>query len=193
MRQLIWEQRYIEIHHKLNRMPREKLGFDLSLRFFIYLWHEKIAFWSEMESIPLYENKKRFAKIKNSCTFANRKCMLCNNIDIGLINTFLMEKTRGSLMRKYKEMEANMNEISELYHETNGDEITEENLFDYLLLHPSGYIDEDNAIMNSAIAEKYYRMGYVTKGVDGHLKQQYRLTSFGLNQIEFAMSLSLLS
>ena len=83
--------------------------------------------------------------------------------------------------------------IDALYYAANDDEITEERLFDYLLLHPIGYIEENNTIMNSAIAEKYYRMGYITKGVDGDFKQQYRLTSFGLSQIELAMSLLLLS
>lgn len=104
-----------------------------------------------------------------------------------------MENRKNGLRRKFEEMEANMKIITDLYYAANGDEVTEERLFDYLLLHPSGYIEEDNAIMNSAIAEKYYRMGYITKGVDGCLKQQYRLTSFGLSQIELAQSLSLLS
>lgn len=104
-----------------------------------------------------------------------------------------MKKMSRCLTKKYEEMEANMKVISDLYNAANGDEITEERLFDYLLLHPSGYIEEKNVIMNSAIAEKYYRMGYITKGIDSHLKQQYRLTSFGLSQIELAMSLSLLS
>jgi hypothetical protein len=104
-------------------------------------------------------------------------------------------KNKGiGLKRKYKKIEANMAAIDQLYYAANDDEITEERLFDYLLLHPIGYIDENNsAIMNSSIAEKYYRMGYLTKGVDGNFKQQYRLTSFGLSQIELAMSLLLLS
>lgn len=105
-----------------------------------------------------------------------------------------MEKMRIGLKRKYEKMEANMAAIDQLYYAANDDEITEERLFDYLLLHPVGYINESNSVvLNSAIAEKYYRMGYITKGVDGEFKQQYRLTAFGLSQIELAMSLSLLS
>lgn len=104
-----------------------------------------------------------------------------------------MKNMSIGLKRKYKKMEANMAAIDALYYAANDDEITEERLFDYLLLHPIGYIEENNTIMNSAIAEKYYRMGYITKGVDGDFKQQYRLTSFGLSQIELAMSLLLLS
>ena len=84
--------------------------------------------------------------------------------------------------------------INELYYAANDNEITEERLFDYLLLHPMGYIDKINSsIMNSAVAEKYFRMGYITKGVNSDFQQQYRLTSFGLSQIKLATSLSLLS
>jgi hypothetical protein len=95
--------------------------------------------------------------------------------------------------KKLKKMQTNITEINKLYYNANTDEITEERLFEHLLLHPTGYIDKDDIIMNSPIANKYYRMGYITKGIDIHFKQQYRLTSFGLSQIELAMSLSLLS
>lgn len=105
-----------------------------------------------------------------------------------------MKRMSNGLKRKFEEIEAKMAVINALYYGANGDEITEERLFDYLLLHPIGYIDKNNdSIMNSAIAEKYFRMGYITKGVDSDFKQQYRLTSFGLSQIELASSLSLLS
>lgn len=97
------------------------------------------------------------------------------------------------LERKYKKMEANMMKINELYGTTDDGVVTEKRLFDYLLLHPSGYINDSNSkILNSAVAEKYFRMGYITKGVSGEFKQQYRLTTFGLSQIELAMSLSML-
>ena len=105
-----------------------------------------------------------------------------------------MKKMSNSLKRRFEEIEAKMAAINELYYAANGNEITKERLFDYLLLHPIGYIDESNSsIMNSAIAEKYFRMGYITKGVNSDFMQQYRLTSFGLSQIELATSLSLLS
>ena len=95
------------------------------------------------------------------------------------------------LRNKFKKMEANMSEINELYHSTNKNKITEEHLFEYLLLHPTGYTD--NPIMKSPAAQKYFRMGYIKKGVNDSFKEQYKLTSFGLEQIELAMSLSLLS
>lgn len=105
-----------------------------------------------------------------------------------------MIKMRNGLKRRFEKMEANIAAINELYSATNDNEITEGRLFDYLLLHPMGYINEINSsIMNSAIAEKYFRMGYITKGVDSDFQQQYRLTAFGLSQIELATSLSLLS
>lgn len=104
-----------------------------------------------------------------------------------------MSFLKFGLKRKLQKMNDNMTAINKLYYAANTNEITEERFFEYLLLHPTGYIKKNDPIMDSPIAEKYYRMGYITKGLDVHFRQQYRLTSFGLSQIELAMSLSLLS
>lgn len=124
---------------------------------------------------------------KRSCHMASGYIMM---IKIKIIN--YMKKINFGLKKKIQKMEENMVTISNLY-SSEDDEVSEERLFDYLLLHPTGYIDKKNVIMNSAVAEKYYRMGYITKGVGDDFRQQYRLTSFGLSQIELAMSLILLS
>lgn len=124
---------------------------------------------------------------KRSCRMVNCHITM---IKIKIIN--YMKNFNFGLKKKIQKMEENMETISKLY-SSEDDEVTEERLFDYLLLHPTGYIDKKNVIMNSAVAEKYYRMGYITKGVGDDFRQQYRLTSFGLSQIELAMSLILLS
>lgn len=71
--------------------------------------------------------------------------------------------------------------------------LTEDQLFDFLLLNPLGYVDDETKeIIQSDIAEKYYRMGYLTKGVSQNMKPQYRLTAFGLKQIKNAQALTIL-
>lgn len=135
----------------------------------------------------MYRKKTYFCTFK-IIKFCKRQIKSC------VTNPIVMKKMRSSLKREFEKIEAEMAAINELYYAANGNEITKERLFDYLLLHPIGYINESNSnIMNSAIAEKYFRMGYITKGVDSDFVQQYRLTSFGLSQIELATSLSLLS
>lgn len=89
--------------------------------------------------------------------------------------------------------DVSMDEINKLYYVGDNNKYTEEYLLFYLFLHPSGFIEDADPVMKSPIAEKYFRMGYITKGLNGLLKQQYRLTSFGLKQIENAMVLSALS
>lgn len=95
------------------------------------------------------------------------------------------EKEISELIKNISEFETHLDFDKSQY-------VSKENLFDYLLLNPAGYVDEASKILESPIADKYYKMGYLTKGVNENMRAQYRLTSFGQGQIENARTLTIL-
>ncbi len=68
---------------------------------------------------------------------------------------------------------------------------TERELLYYLYLNPTGKYDVD--IMKSPIAQSYFEVGILTKGVSDGMESQYRLTSLGRDQIKNALTLEMLS
>ena len=68
---------------------------------------------------------------------------------------------------------------------------TERELLYYLYLNPTGTYEVD--IMKSPIAQSYFEVGILTKGVSDGMESQYRLTSLGRDQIKNALTLEMLS
>lgn len=114
----------------------------------------------------------------------NKYSMRLASIILRLIRS-RREKEISELRKNISEFETHLNFGKSQY-------VSKENLFDYLLLNPAGYIDEASEILESPIADKYYKMGYLTKGVNDNMRAQYRLTSFGQGQIENARTLAIL-
>jgi hypothetical protein len=95
-----------------------------------------------------------------------------------------------------KEIDQITNNIAQQYNLDSPKTITEKDLIYHLYLNPIGYIDDPedkDKIMQSPIADKYFRMGIITKGVNVQMEQQYRLTDFGRSQIKNAIDLEILS
>lgn len=123
-----------------------------------------------------------------------RKSDLSNGSVFSRIITKKRNKQLSSIQEKTEEIRQLMEEVAKCYNmKAILDVPTERDLIYYLYLNPVGSIDSSNKkIMQSPIADQYFRMGILTNGVGDGLSSQYRLTAYGRNQIKNALDLEML-
>lgn len=102
------------------------------------------------------------------------------------------EKRLSNLQKISEEIEQLKKEFAPKGNDSQQKVFTEKDLLYYLYLNPMGTIT-DNDIMNSPIAKNYFDIGILTQGVSGDMESQYRLTSFGRDQVKDALTLEMLS